>query len=224
MRWIFLLLLMANLLLLVLIFQAEKELESNPGHAPVGQLDVMPISKYEQLEKGFLSEDPPEPPEPAGTGASQNCSTLGPLTNRDRAEALSAELAPLGVASRLRSEMVKTIRDYWVIQTPEITEGHQAEDIARLRRSGITDVSPIRDGQYRGGISLGIYRQRTNAIKRRQQVDRFGLTAEIVERGDKQEVYWVDASEDLFNALSDNERDSLMRRYIPITIEASDCR
>lgn len=223
MRWIFLFLLMGNLLLFVLIFQSENELETGTGHPPVGQLDVMPIGKYEKLEKGFLSDEPEETVESNSNTADQACSTLGPLPDRDRARSLSGELATFGVASRIRSEIVKTIRDYWVIQKPEITDGHQSEDIARLRRSGITDVSPIRDGQYEGGISLGIYRQRTNAIKRRQQVDRFGLTADVIERGDEQYVYWVDAREDLDTALSVEQRENLKRRFIPITINSADC-
>jgi hypothetical protein len=226
MRWIFLLLLMGNLLLFVLIFQAEKEQDVTSGHAPVGQLDVMPVTKFEQLEDGFKSGTPVRPkPERIATGKQGVlCSTLGPLSARSHAQKLSSELAGFGLASSIREEKIKTIKDYWVIQTPEVTAGNEESDIARLRRAGITDISVIRDGEYEGGVSLGIYRNRTNAIKRRQQVDRFGLTAEIVERGDEHSVYWVDTNTDVEKALNERQIDSITSRYIPLSIGDIECQ
>ena len=226
MRWIFLLLLMGNLLLLVLIFQAGKEQETVGGQSPVGELDVMPITDYEQLGRNFQQDKTRTEPgvtTSRSRSGSQPCSTLGPLPTRLQARELSTELASLGLASSIRSDIIKTIRDYWVIQTPAVTAEHQESDIARVRRSGITDISAIRDGVYKGGISLGIYRNRANAIKRRQQVDRFGLTAEIIERGDEESVFWVNTNTDVRESLDSGVIDSITSRYIPITIEPVDC-
>ena len=227
MRWIFLSLLMANLLLVVLVFQAGSEESEIRGNKPVGQLDVMPLSRYKQIDgepgTGINQTNPSSNPG-AGSETASRCSSLGPLPEKSRAQALSAELASYGLASEIRSESIDTINDYWVIQTPQVTAGHQGEDIARLRRSGIEDVSPIRGGPQDGGISLGIYKQKADAIQRRQQVDRYGLTAEIVERGEKQSVFWVDASIDISKSMSPNLVESITARYLPITINTIDCR
>ena len=129
----------------------------------------MPLSEYQQGGRGF---GPDEAQQAAGVNSQeQECSTLGPLPNRAQAAELSSELARLGIPSRLRLETLTSITDYWVIQTPEVTADNQQSDIARLRRAGIRDISPIREGEHSGGISLGIYSDRTDAIERRQQVD-----------------------------------------------------
>lgn len=221
MRWIFLLLLIGNLLLFVLIYQSGNGQDVLQGNPPVGQLDVMPLGEYEQGEKGFGQD---EVQQAAGVNSrEQTCSTLGPLTSRAQAAELSAELARLGVPSRVRSETLTSVTDYWVIQTPGVTADNQQSDIARLRRAGITDISPIDEGEHSGGISLGIYSDRTDAIKRRQQVDRFGLTAEIVERGDAYSVYWVDTRRKVDSVLDDGQTAALQKRFIAISIEDVDC-
>ena len=221
MRWIFLLLLIGNLLLFVLIYQSGNGQDVLQDNAPVGQLDVMPLSEYQQGGRGF---GPDEAQQAAGVNSQeQECSTLGPLPNRAQAAELSSELARLGILSRLRLETLTSITDYWVIQTPEVTADNQQSDIARLRRAGIRDISPIREGEHSGGISLGIYSDRTDAIERRQQVDRFGLTAEIVERGDAYSVYWVDTQRKVDNVLDAGQREALLKRFIAISIENLDC-
>ena len=169
MRWIFLLLLIGNLLLFVLIYQSGNGQDVLQDNAPVGQLDVMPLSEYQQGGRGF---GPDEAQQAAGVNSQeQECSTLGPLPNRAQAAELSSELARLGIPSRLRLETLASITDYWVIQTPEVTADNQQSEIARLRRPGIRDIWPIREGEHSGEAA----KARANRMPSAASLSMFGV-------------------------------------------------
>lgn len=222
MRWIFFLLLVGNLLLSLLILQSDEH--ENAGLPAIGELEVYPVADGNSLEEGRESVA-----NTADAGTSQatqemSCLRVGPFETRERALALTAEVTRLGLASNITSESPKPVTDFQVLQTPDVTGVHLEDDIARLQRAGMTDVAAIEDGEYQGGISLGLFDLRADAIKRRQEVDRYGLTAEIVVRTSEKALFWVDIYESPGKKLTPVELESLKRRFdVAVTFEDAVC-
>ena len=222
MRWIFFLLVVGNLLLLLLILQADKHEEA--GLPAIGELEVFPVTD---------GNNPVEGSEPVASvldsGVSQatqpmSCVRVGPFETRERAIALTAEVTRIGLASNITSEKPQLVTDFQVLQTPEVTGVHLEEDLARLQRAGMTDAAAIEDGEYAGGISLGLFDLRANAIKRRQEVDRYGLTAEIVERTSEKALLWIDIYESPGKKLTPEELENLKQRFdVAVTFEDAVC-
>jgi hypothetical protein len=222
MRWIFFLLLVGNLLLLLVILQSDEH--EKAGLPAIGELEVFPVNDGNSPGEG----DKPATgtPDSGASDATQgmSCLRVGPFDVRERALALTAEVTRFGLASNITSESPKLVTDFQVLQMPGVTGVHMEDDLARLQRAGITDAAAIEDGEYSGGISLGIFELRADAIKRRQEVDRYGLTAEIIERTSEKALFWVDIYESPGKKLSPGELESLKRRYdVAVTFEQAEC-
>jgi hypothetical protein len=213
MRWIFFLLLVGNLLLLLLIFQSGEERKT--GLPAIGELEVSPVNE---------GSSPGEGGESSQATRAMSCLRVGPFDTRERALALTAEVTRFGLASNITSESPRLVTDFQVLQTPEVTGVHLEDDLARLQRAGMADIAAIEEGEYSGGISLGIFELRADAIKRRQEVDRYGLTAEIVERTSEKALLWVDIYESQGKKLTPGELESLKRRFdVAVTFEEAKC-
>ena len=216
MRWIFFLLLVGNLLLLLLILQSDED--EKAGLPAIGELEVYPVTD----SSGAFEGQP-------NSGSSQvaqgmRCLRVGPFDTRERAVALTAEVTRFGLASNITSESPKLVTDFQVLQTPGVTGEHLEDDLARLQRAGMTNATAIEEGEYSGGISLGIFDLRATAIQRRQEVDRYGLTAEIVERTSEKALFWVDIYESAGKKLMPEELEGLKRRFdVAVTFEDVAC-
>ena len=220
MRWIFFLLLVGNLLLLLLMFQSGKREEA--GLPAIGELEVFPITGSNR-ESGSPAGASPGPGGSKSAGV-MRCQRVGPFDSRALALAVTAEITRYGLASNITSESRELVTDFQVIQTPGVTGEHLEEDLARLQRAGMTDVTAIQEGEYSGGISLGVYELRANAIRRRQEADRYGLTAEIVERSRDRDLFWVDIYESPDKKLTPEELESLKLDFdVAVTFEDVEC-
>lgn len=219
MRWIFFLLLVGNLLLLLLILQSDEDVKT--GLPAIGELEVFPVN--DDSSPGEVGEPVAGSPD-SGASQEMSCLRVGPFETRERALALTAEVTRLGLASNITSESPRLVTDFLVLQTPGVTGVHLQDDLARLQRAGMTDFAAIEDGEYSGGISLGIFELRANAIERRQEADRYGLTAEIVERTSEKALFWVDIYESQGKKLTPGELESLKRRFdVAVTFEEAEC-
>lgn len=222
MRWIFFLLVVGNLLLLLLILQSDKQEQA--GLPAIGELEVFPVNDGSSPgEVGVPDENSPDSDASQAT-QSMSCLRVGPFDMRETALALTAEVTRIGLASNITSEKPQLVTDFLVLQTPEVTGVHLENDLARLQRAGISDVAAIEDGEYEGGISLGFFDLRADAITRRQEVDRYGLTAEIVERTSEKALFWVDIYESPGKQLTPEELESLKSRFdVAVTFEDAVC-
>lgn len=220
MRWIFFLLVVGNLLLLLLMFQSGKREEA--GLPAIGELEVFPITGSSR-ENGSPAGASPGPGS-SNSASVMRCQRVGPFDSRALALEVTAEITRYGLASNISTESRELVKDFWVIQTPKVTGEHLEEDLARLQRAGMTDVAAVEEGEHSGGISLGIFELRDNAIRRRQEVDRYGLTAEIVERTRDRDLFWVDIYESPDKKLTPEELESLKLDFdVAVTFEDVEC-
>jgi cell division septation protein DedD len=135
-------------------------------------------------------------PESTADLRNDTCMSVGPFaTQADMRAALNA-LTPLVTRVQYREAHATETRGYWVY-LPATSSREQALAIARqLSAKGVRDYYVVTAGDQQNTISLGLFRDKGNADKRRAEVAALGFVPELVTRTEELPVYWVDFATD----------------------------
>jgi hypothetical protein len=127
---------------------------------------------------------------------SDHCASIGPFaTQADMRSALNA-LTPVVSRIQYREAHATETRGYWVY-LPATSSREQALAIARqLSAKGVRDYYVVTAGDQQNTISLGLFRDKNNAEKRRAEVAMLGFNPEVITRTEELPVYWVDFAAD----------------------------
>ena len=154
---------------------------SNPTPAPV-----------EQAEPTESSTTPP-PAEQAAEVTATVCYTLGPFKVAEQAKAATQRFSELGAIAQWRRKIEPEQYGYQVFLPPYPSRDDAIQAAQRLAQYGIRDYFIItEDPAYRNGISLGLFRQKTGAVRRMAQVRRFDFTPQMEARYRDVDIYWLD--------------------------------
>jgi hypothetical protein len=148
---------------------------SPPGASPPGTSPPGTPAPASAAAPSAPTVEPP-PPDPASIVASLRgaaCVEIGPMSE---SEAVRVQVALDAVATDLTvtTRRAEDITSYWVYLPPSSVD--LAQRLADLRARGVTDTYVMPDGNWRGAISLGLFRQEELAV---------GLQRSIGERGVK---------------------------------------
>jgi len=135
-------------------------------------------------------------PESTADLRNDSCGSIGPFaTQADMRGAINA-LTPLVSRIQYREAHATETRGYWVY-LPAMASREQALAIARqLSAKGVRDYYVVTAGDQQNTISLGLFRDRGNADKRRNEVAALGFNPELITRTEELPVYWVDFATD----------------------------
>lgn len=135
-------------------------------------------------------------PETRAELRNDSCLSIGPFaTQADMRTALNA-LTPVVPRIQYREAHSVETRGYWVY-LPAMPSREQALTVARqLSSRGVRDYYVVTAGDQQNTISLGLFRDRNNADKRRGEVAALGFAPEVVTRTEDLPVYWVDFAQD----------------------------
>lgn len=171
---------------------AKPEIQkASPKPAPefISEPDIVeaPESVVEAVIEKSVSE-----PEPSLEVA---CYTLGPFTEGAKSKRASALLQALGAESKQRSSQEQEPYGYRVF-IPPLSSREQAYNVAdSLRSAGVKDYFVITNPNDKlNGVSLGLFKQRTGAIKRVAQLRNIDYQASIEVRYKDKDIYWLDYS------------------------------
>lgn len=134
--------------------------------------------------------DVAKPPEPAAI--THRCLAIGPFaTPQDLRNARQAVAAQ---ATRMRSRQEQTSQSngYWVYLP---ASGNRAQALEQTRQLGahhIQDYFVVSGGDQPNTVSLGLFKDPTNARKRRDEVAAAGFPARMSERVETTPEYWLD--------------------------------
>ncbi|OOG28790.1 sporulation protein [Thioalkalivibrio denitrificans] len=161
---------------------------------------------------------PREAPEPAVVAVpALICETVGPLAEREAAEALQAALEEQGAAASLRTASREVPSTYWVYLPPRSSR-EAAQDLARsLTELGVEDLYVMGEGDFRHGLSLGLFSEHERARRRVRELEALGYSPQIEARFRTQTVYWLDLAvpADRVDALDVPETLGRMQRPCP---------
>lgn len=134
------------------------------------------------------SEAPEEPEEKQERTA--RCWLIGPIVSGDMQDLLTqyAERAGLNYSWEARSAAVP--RDYWVY-VPSNSEKSEIRRLGRALKDVGVDNYPINDGELKGHLSLGLFKQKQRAEAVVEQVSKLGFSAAVLTRQISRQEDWM---------------------------------
>ena len=171
MRWVFLLLLAANIGFGVFVYL--KDGAPNP--------DAQLIALQTNADKvQIVPPRPPPPPTPVPAKARTACLEWSGFGSVHLARAQGA-LERLALGARARRAEVSVTAGYWVFMPPMRSQAAMERKITELRKLGVEEYFPILDqGRWRYAISLGVFRSEEGANRYLAQLRQMGVRSATV--------------------------------------------
>lgn len=152
--------------------------------APAGEPPLIPAPGVPALH---LDEVDPAP-RPAGRLGDWDCTQVGPFDDPAAARTFAnLYLAPIQV---YRVSQEARIIAWWVFVPAALVDDPQAL-AERLEAQDAGDFFIIRDGEHSGGLSFGLFSDRSRADRRAEEISALGVEARIQPRIEDVPRYWV---------------------------------
>ena len=171
--------------------QTEQVAEAAPAEETIEAAGTPP----EDIASGALVHEgePGDSPESvAKVEEARYCGTVGPLEEETDANALLVALTEGEMDAVLRKETVEKTAGFWVIIPPYDTQQEARAEESRLASKGVSDYRRFYRGEFKNGISLGIYSRRRNAEIRRAAIEAEGFSPVLVPRTRRVTEFWLD--------------------------------
>lgn len=121
-----------------------------------------------------------------------SCIAIGPFATpldlRNARSALTAQAARM----RSRQEQTTQSRGWWVYLPASASRDQALAQARRLSAANIKDYFVVGSGDQPNTVSLGLFKDPTNARKRRDEVVAAGFPAQMSERTETVPEYWLD--------------------------------
>lgn len=131
-------------------------------------------------------------PESNADLANDQCRSLGPFPTQADTRAAMNTLTPLTKRIRVREAHTTQTRGYWVY-LPAQASREQALGMARtLSAKGVRDYYVVTAGDQQNTVSLGLFRDQSNAERRRAEIAALGLAPKVNARTEDLPAYWLD--------------------------------
>lgn len=117
------------------------------------------------------------------------CLLIGPLVDID-AQELRHWLAPYSFGEELVWRTATIREDYWLI-IPPLGSQTEASTMLKDLRSKEIDSFLIAEGEYRNGITLGVFSDKSNMEHYRRELTDLGYPVVIVPRANTREELWL---------------------------------
>ncbi|WP_347331067.1 SPOR domain-containing protein [Marinimicrobium locisalis] len=215
MRAIFVVLVIANLLLLSLQWVSPSETaETEQGRASSSP-EAPSLRLLSEAEEGALTgaaqaqqkrdssrSRPAEEARPL-------CEWVGPFANAAQADSLQQRLQALDVSADQRSLEISDGRGYWVHLPPELSQRAALQKLHELQAKEI-DSYVIPRGELENGISFGMFSRQSLAAARRDELVDMGYDAQIHEIERTHREIWLAMPVREAGALSDTLWEELL--------------
>jgi hypothetical protein len=136
-------------------------------------------------------------PEPVVEEPKRLCYTMGPFKENGLTKMASTRLRDIGASVSQRSKIEQEQYGYRVYLKPYATREEAVAQARKLAENGVRDYYIITDGEdKKNGISLGLFRKKSGAIRRMAQVRRFDFKPHMEIRYRETTIYWLDFDHD----------------------------
>lgn len=206
-RWIFALLVLANVGLLMWGMQyLEPERPARTEAAAEVNPERMKLLSEVPANKLVARPKPPPPPPPEPTAEGQACYRLGPIAETAQMKKVEAALAEQSLVFTKREEVTRSVTGYRVF-LPSFGSRDEAERRRReLTKLGFRDHALMQDEGFQNGVSLGMFTVEVNAQNHLKRLAEKGVKAEMLPVEQQRTVHWlevapIDATADLSSRL-----------------------
>lgn len=129
---------------------------------------------------------------PARTLPQTRCLALGPFASLQALRGARGRLAPVVSRSRSRQEQSQQSHGWWVYLPAQASRAQALAQARRLAAAHVGDYFVVSSGDQPNTISLGLFKDPSNARKRRDDVVAAGFPARLTERVETVPEYWLD--------------------------------
>ena len=195
-RWIFALLLLANIGLLLWGAQYIEPERATPTPAPPDvNPERMPLLSEVPPNQRIARPKPPPPPPPPPPPVSEGgpiCHRLGPVADGAQAAGLERTLSAQGLAFTKREEAAQEVTVYRVYLPPLRSKAEVERKRRELTQLGFRDHALIQDEGLENAISLGLFSVESNARNHLRRLADKGVRAELQTLQQIRPVYWFE--------------------------------
>ena len=169
----------------------ESVVPQSHGDDQTPSLILLSEEEYEPDAAESVAE-PDSPPEPTPGLDRLACVEIGPfLTQADLRRAMNA-FTPSAERLQFRETRALASRGYWVYLPAQGTRDAALATARELSGKGLRDYYVVAAGERENTISLGLFRELSNAEQRHAQVRAMGFDAQLQPRSDEIPHYWID--------------------------------
>lgn len=145
---------------------------------------------------------------------SEDCLSVGAVTELPEAEEKLAMLRSAGVGAAIRQATGEVFDGHWVQVLGLKDRAAARTALGKLKSGGITEAYIVGDAETGFSISLGLFKERPRADRIEQDAGALGVTATISDRTRSAEIFWIDVATSESPELDEwigtlNERDVL---------------
>ncbi len=199
----------------------------SPGNEPpefVPSSDVPTLVLLSEEEPEMVARVPDEaepdgPPEPTPGLDRLVCLEVGPfLTQSDLRRAMNA-FTPSAERLQFRETRALANRGYWVYLPAQGSRDAALAVARELSAKGLRDYYVVTAGERENTISLGLFRELSNAKQRHEQIRAQGFDAQLQPRSDEIPHYWIDLM-----VAADFDWQAVIARYAGVAGTLVSCR
>jgi cell division protein FtsN len=202
--------------------------ETEPAAAP--ELPPTVVAEEERVEEERVEEErvedeaaPPVAPTPPEVPDVPICGTVGKFDKRSQAQLLSVRLLAQGVKTEITSESSNEQAGYWVLIPPQSNRTAAVKIAKRLEAAGVTDLWRFTSGKLAHAISLGLFRNRTRAQARRNEIADLGFQPEVRPRYRQLTRYWLNYRYTGDTPLTEARWQELKQQHPELELEEGPC-
>lgn len=160
---------------------------TDPGVAPLVLLAERDGAGANAAELASAPVDP-------AAAARDRCLRLGPFPSQADLRRAMTNLTPQVERLQFRETRTRQSRGFLVFLAAPATRAEALAVARELSARGVRDYYVVTAGNQQNSISLGLFRERANADRRRAEIAGLGFAPEVTERVEDLPVYWLDVA------------------------------
>jgi len=208
MKKLFFLLLLCNLFLFGWLYMSESRLEDAGEIEPLASeveelklLDELPVEEVMSQSRGVGVELAPSEKvelEDNGVAAVEPlplptlCFTIGPFIKDELVDRAKQMIAAQKIDAQRRKEFVEERFGYWVLLPAYPSRAKAVAATKRLAEMGVKDYFVVLASGKRNAVSLGVFREKKSADRRKVAIGALGFNPVIEDRMQRKTQYWLD--------------------------------
>lgn len=131
---------------------------------PAATTETTSVAEITAAEPAAVVENLPTEEPPA------TCVRISSVAREADIETLMQKLAQSNLTVLEKGEGITERQTYWVVITPYKTDKAAREVAAQLAKAKVRDFLVVRSGEFKNGISLGLFSQRAGAENRLREI------------------------------------------------------
>lgn len=152
----------------------------------------------------------------------EQCAFVGQFTTEQAAASAVDRLASLELSPRIQVHDVPD-EPLWWVHIPPLPSEAEAERRLRALSERQIESFLVSEGEFRNAISLGYFRNRTNAMQLSDDFNDDGIDSELREIQRFNQTYWLVFEPEEAGLVSDGSLQSLRSEYPDVELERADC-